>query len=127
MPKIQQEVTFDAPPAKVYAALMGAEQHAEFTGAPADINAKAGGAFSVYGGKVQGYTLELQSNVRIVQAWRSMAWPEGVYSLVRMNLLEDGGKTHLRLEHDALPDGAEAHIEQGWGQMYWEPLRKYLG
>lgn len=126
MPRIHQEVTFNAAPAKVYKAFIDAKQHAEFTGAPAEIDGKEGGRFSVYGGGVVGRNLELVANKRIVQAWRGADWPEGVYSVLRVELSESGGKTKLVLDHDAVPEDKQAHIDGGWAKMYWEPLKKFL-
>ena len=59
MPKIHQELTFAAPPARVYRALVDSAQHAKFTGAPAEIGAAAGDAWSAYGGKISGRHVEL--------------------------------------------------------------------
>jgi activator of HSP90 ATPase len=126
MSQIHQEVTFTAPPAKVYRALMDSAEHARFTGAPAEISADAGGTFSAYGGKVLGRNVELVANTRIVQAWRPADWPEGVYSIARFELRSEGGKTRLVFEQDGIPQEAVQHLDGGWQRMYWEPLRKYL-
>jgi uncharacterized protein YndB with AHSA1/START domain len=126
MPKLHQEVTFSASPAKVYRALMDSAEHARFTGAPAEISAEAGGAFSAYGGKVQGRNVEVVPNTRIVQAWRPADWPEGVYTIARFELRGEGDKTHLVFDQDGIPSEAVAHLDGGWARMYWEPLRKYL-
>lgn len=126
MPSIHQEVTFAAPPAKVYEALMNSAEHSRFTGAPAQISTEVGGAFSCYGGKVHGRNVDLVPNTRIVQAWRPADWPEGVYTLARFELRDEGGKTRLVFEQDAVPQDAMEHLDGGWKRMYWEPLRKYL-
>jgi uncharacterized protein YndB with AHSA1/START domain len=126
MAKIHQEETFDAPPARVYRALMDSAEHTQFTGAPAEISADAGGSFSCYGGRVVGRNLELIPNQRIVQAWRPADWPEGVYSIARFEIRDDNGKTRLVFEQDAISDDAVAHLSEGWKRMYWEPLRNYL-
>ena len=126
MAKIHQEITFDAPPSKVYRALLDAEEHARFTGAPADISAAEGGSFSCYGGRVLGRHIELVPNALIVQAWRPATWPRGVYSIARLELVAERGKTRLVLDHDGVPEDMVEHIEGGWPRMYWEPLRKYL-
>jgi uncharacterized protein YndB with AHSA1/START domain len=126
MAKIHQEVTFGAKPAQVYQALVDSAQHAKFTGAPAQIGAQPGEAWSAYGGKIFGRNIELVDGARIVQTWRAGNWPEGVHSLVRFELKAEGGGTKVVLDHDALSEDQVPHIDGGWAKMYWEPLRKYL-
>ena len=126
MAKVHQEVTFSAPSARVYQALLGSAQHAKFTGAPAEIGKSAGDGWSAYGGKIFGRQVELVDGVRIVQTWRAGNWPDGVHSLVRFELKPEGAGTKLILDHDAVPDDQVQHIDGGWAKMYWEPLRKYL-
>lgn len=126
MAKVHQEVTFAGAPAKVYAALMNSAEHAKFTGAPAQIGANAGDAWSAYEGKISGLHIEVVAGVRVVQSWRPGSWPEGVHSLVKFEFQRDGSGTKLVLDHDALPDDEAAHIDIGWERMYWAPLRKYL-
>jgi activator of HSP90 ATPase len=127
MPRIHQEVTFDAPPARIYQAFMDSKEHSAFTGAPAQIEGKEGGTFSVYGGHVIGRNLELVPDRRIVQAWRSTDWPEGWYSMLRVELSASGGKTRLVLDHDAVPEEQHERVNGGWKMMYFDPLKKYLG
>src|SRR5262245_6269126 len=126
MAKVHQEVTFAAPPAKVYRALIDSREHAQFTSAPAQIGTAVGDAWTAYGGKISGRNVELVEEKRIVQTWRAGNWPEGVHSLVRFELTPAGAGTKVVLDHDALSDDQVPHIDGGWEKMYWEPLRKYL-
>jgi uncharacterized protein YndB with AHSA1/START domain len=126
MPKIHQELKFKAAPAKIYRALVDAAEHEAFTGAPASIEARPGGAWSAYGGKISGVNVELVEGVRVVQTWRAGNWPEGVHTLVRFELEADGKGSRLVLDHDAISEEMVPHLEGGWTKMYWEPLRKYL-
>jgi uncharacterized protein YndB with AHSA1/START domain len=128
---IRQEVDFKASPERVYEALLDAKQFSTFTGAPAEIQREAGGAFSCFGGFVVGRNIELVPDKRIVQAWRVKVWPEGVYSIVAFELRPRGSGTHLTMTHDGFPDGTRAHLngempDGGWQRQYWEPLQKYL-
>src|ERR1700676_3664986 len=124
---IRQAVIIKASPKRVYDALLDAKQFSAFTGgAPAEIDSKAGGAFSCFGGMITGRNVELMPNQRIVQAWRAGNWPEGVYSIVRFELDAQGSETRLTLDHSAFPEGNAEHLEGGWHKMYWEPLKKYL-
>ncbi len=123
---IHQEVDFKASAKRIYEALLNDKEHGEFTGAPAKISGDVGGAFSCHGGMVVGRNVELIPNKRIVQAWRIGDWDEGVYSIVRIELKEQGSQTRLILDHTGLPEGKGEHLEGGWHKMYWEPLRSYL-
>jgi uncharacterized protein YndB with AHSA1/START domain len=125
---IHQEVRLDADPARVYRALTDAGQFGEMTGAaPATLSAEEGAAFSLFGGMIAGRNIELVPDKRLVQAWRAGPWPEGVYSVVRFELDDDGdGATRLVLDHTGFPEGEHAHLAAGWGSNYWEPLKSYL-
>jgi uncharacterized protein YndB with AHSA1/START domain len=126
MPKVHQEVTFSAPPARVYQALINAATHAKVTGEAATIDAKVGGAWSAYGGKISGQNIELVEGVRIVQTWRAGNWPAGSHSLVKFELSPHGNGAKLVLDHDALSEEQVPHIDGGWEKMYWEPMRKFF-
>ncbi|MCB9539283.1 MAG: SRPBCC domain-containing protein [Myxococcales bacterium] len=127
MATVRQEVTLPAPPSRVYDALLKSDQHAAFTGEAATIDARPGGAWKAYDGKIAGYTLDLEPAARIVQAWRAGNWAPGYYSVVRFELAAADGGTRLTLVHDALPADQAGHIDGGWHAMYWEKLKTYLG
>ena len=126
MPRIHQEVKFASTPSKVYSALVDSKEHAAFTGGPAEIGTGEGDAFSAHGGHVLGRNIELVRNKRIVQAWRAADWPDGVYSILKLELSEDGAATRLVLDQDGVPEDATSQIDAGWQAMYWTPLRDYL-
>jgi activator of HSP90 ATPase len=67
---LHQEIAFKASPKRLYDVLLGSDQFAAFTGMPATIDPKAGGAFSTFGGLVVGRNVETLPSQRIVQAWR---------------------------------------------------------
>ena len=124
---IHQERHFDAPPARVYQALIdGTEFSAMTGGAPAEIGDQPGAAFSAFGGGITGRQLELVPDVRIVQAWRASAWPEGVYSVARFEIQADDPGTRVVFEHTGFPDGERDHLATGWDTNYWEPLARHL-
>jgi activator of HSP90 ATPase len=124
---LHQEVTFAAAPARVYAALLSTKDFTAFSGFPATIDPKAGGAVSLFGGQIVGRNIELVSNQRIVQAWRAVEdFPPGVYSLVKFELALKGGGTLLKLDHTGFPPGHFDHLNAGWGAHYWGPMKKFL-
>ncbi|MGI9658386.1 MAG: SRPBCC domain-containing protein [Gaiellaceae bacterium] len=124
---IVQEVTFDAPPSRVYEAMMNPDQHAEFTaGGAVEMDRDEGGAFSAHGGKIAGRNIELVPDQRIVQAWRPANWPDGQYSVVRFELQAENGGTKLTMTHSGVPAESQEMIGSSWHSIYWEPLAKYL-
>jgi uncharacterized protein YndB with AHSA1/START domain len=124
---IHQEVDFKAAPQKVYDVLTQADGFSKFTGLPAEIEGKSGGSFKCFGGQITGRFIELVPGERIVQAWHVAMWPEGVYSIVKLELRPQGGGTHLVLDHAGFPEEHREHLDAGWPRMYWEPLTKYFG
>jgi activator of HSP90 ATPase len=111
----------------VYRALTDAENFGAMSGgAPTEIDARPGGAFSCFGGMIQGRTIECVAGKRLVQAWRVKTWEAGVYSIVRIELRRAGAGTRLVLDHTGFPEDEREHLEPGWHANYWEPLRKAL-
>ena len=123
---LHQEVEFGAAPARIYAVLLSAKEFAAFTGMPAEIDARAGGGFSMFGGMVVGRNVELVAGQRIVQAWRRATWEPGVYSMVKFELKAKGAGTTVVLDHTGFPKGDYDGLYSGWGERYWDPLHKYL-
>ncbi len=123
---IEQTITIKSSPEKVYNAIMTASEFAEVTGAPADIAADEGGAFSCFGGQVVGRHIDLVPNQRIVEAWRVGPWAEGVYSIVKFDLSASGNTTTIDFVHTGYPQDAKEDLESGWHKMYWQPLKSYL-
>jgi len=124
---IHQEIDFNAPPARIYEILLDAKQFSAFSKDTAEIRPEAGGAFRLFGGRIEGRNVELVPNQRIVQAWRPAAWPAGVYSSVRFELVAHGSGTRINFDHTGFPEANWEHLNEGWPRNYWEPLRSYLG
>ena len=124
---LHQEIDYKAAPRRIYEALLSSKDFSAFSGAVAEIDPKVGGAFSMFGGLVLGRNVELVPNQRIVQAWRlAQEFPEGTYSLVKIELKPKDSGTKLVLDHTGFPEGHFDHLDTGWYSHYWEPLRKFL-
>jgi activator of HSP90 ATPase len=123
---LHQEAEFKRSLQRVYEVFLDSKQFAACTGMPAEIDPKAGGAFSMFGGLIIGRNVELVPNVRIVQAWRPTHWGPGVYSIVRFEFkLQDSG-TVIVLDHTGFPEGEYDDLDWGWHNHYWDTLKKYL-
>jgi activator of HSP90 ATPase len=123
---IHQEIDFNTSPQLLYEALLDANQFTALSGGQAEINREVGGAFSLFGGHIIGRNVELLPNHRIVQAWRVVTWPEGVYSIAKFELKPHGSGTQLVFDHIGFPEGLHDHLADGWESNYWMPLRKYF-
>ena len=124
---IHQEEDFMAGPARIYEALLDAKQFSAFSGGrAAEIHREVGGTFTIFAGHIVGRNLELVPKRRIVQAWRVVPWPEGIYSIARFELAEKSSGTRVTLDHTGFPPELAEHLESGWIENYWTPLQKYL-
>jgi activator of HSP90 ATPase len=136
---IHQEVTFKAPPTRVYTLLTderefqkvvllsGAAQSGKIKPTiPARIGREAGAAFAIFGGFVVGRNIELLPDKRLVQAWRPQNWAAGVYSIVKFELLEQGAGTLLKFDQTGFPVSDAETLAQGWKMNYWQPMAAVL-
>ena len=124
---LTMSVVFPATPEQVYTAWLSTEKHSAFTGSPAAVDAKVGGAFTAWDGYIGGTTLALEPHRRIVQAWRTTEFP-GDAPDSRLEILiepvEDG--TRLTLDHTNIPAGQADEYRQGWEDFYFGPLAAYF-
>jgi activator of HSP90 ATPase len=123
---LHQEVDLKASPQRIYEVLLDSKQFSACTGMPAEIDSKAGGAFSMFGGVIVGRNVELIPAQRIVQAWRPTHWDPGVYSLVKFELKSKGSETTIVLDHTGFPEGDFDSLSDGWKSHYWDPLTRFL-
>jgi activator of HSP90 ATPase len=124
---IHQEVDLVGSPEDVYDLLMSSEKFSRMSGGrKADISTDEGGAISMFGGDIRGRNVELVPGRRIVQAWRSGAWPPGIYSIVCFELASTANGTRLTFDQNGYPKEAHDMLSGGWPKMYWEPMKAAL-
>jgi activator of HSP90 ATPase len=123
---IHYELDFKSSPQRFYESIIDQKKFVAFSGMPATIDAAAGGAFSMFGGLIVGRNVELVPGQRIVQAWRPSHWDPGIYSLVHFELKPRAQECTLFFDHTGFPAGEYDHLDWGWKNHYWEPLKKYL-
>ncbi len=123
---LKQTITFPAVPEKVFGLLMDSKRHTAFTGAAAFIEPEVGGHFSAYDGYIEGKTLELDRDRKIVQSWRGRDWPVGHYSTVMFLFTKVAGGSRLRFTHKGIPLAEFEGIKEGWKDFYWKRMKEYL-
>ena len=125
--KFEISTVLTASPHKVYVAWLDSGEHSAFIGAVANIDPRVGGAFSAWGGYIEGKTLELEEDRRIVQAWRTVDFPsESPDSRLEILLEKVKGGTRLTLFHSEVPDGMVDGYPQGWIHNYFDPMQRYF-
>ena len=137
---IHQQVSFAADAGRVYQALTVADRFDQVVrrsaamatigpslkANPTRLDAHAGGAFTLFGGYIRGFNLELVPGKLLLQAWRSESWPAGLSSIARFELSAKGAQTLLTFDHAGFPNDQADHLAVGWHVNYWEPLRHVL-
>jgi activator of HSP90 ATPase len=120
---LHQQADIPASPERVYAALLDEKQFARMTKAPAKIDSAAGGAFTLFGGRISGRNVELIPGIMVVQAWRNNFWAPGVYSMVQFKLTLHGTGTRILLDQTGFPPDDYKDLSDGWPEHYWTPLK----
>ena len=88
---------------------------------------QVGTRFSMWDGYIEGKNIELESDHRILQAWRTTEFPTDSPDSrleILFNELEVG--TKITLIHTNLPDGQGKQYEEGWQENYFEPVKEYF-
>lgn len=125
---IHHDITIKASPKEVYDTLTDGNRFSSLTGgAPAAIDAKEGGSITLFGDYVTGKNVELIENQRVVQTWRAKGWPEGITSEVKFELKSEGDGTRIEFDHIGFPEDQKEHLDQGWHDNYWNPMKEQLG
>jgi len=129
MPKtITQRITFkNTTPKILFTLYMNAKKHALVTGGPAEISPKVGTDYSAHGGYITGKNLELVKDKLIVQTWRAQGWDKkDTDSILILALETSGDDVILHVVHANLPDQHAGHIDKGWHEHYWKPMKQYI-
>jgi len=124
---LRQTVTFTgAAPADVYRLMADSRRHAALSGEKAVISKRVGGAFSAWGGHLQGFNLLLRPPEKIVQAWRATGWWPDHYSIVTFEFARVAVGTRLTFTQIGIPPQRYSGHQRGWIETYWTPMKEVL-
>jgi activator of HSP90 ATPase len=117
-----------ATPETLYDMYLDPLAHAAFTGAPVEIEARAGAAFRAFEGSLAGTILHVDPKRLIVQTWRSIHFSrDEIDSILILTFLpEFDGGARIELAQINIADGDFAGVSHGWEKYYWAPWRNYL-
>ena len=98
----------------------------KITRGPATFEAKEGGAFSFFGGKITGTNVSLSKDEKIVQKWKMDDWTQE--SEVTFDFDDNEDEVELFVTHKNLPSSMHPNqMKAGWMQMIFEPLSGLCG
>lgn len=124
---IHHEINFKCSAESIFKALTVADRFAEFSGAPSSIDAKPGGVFSCFDEMITGITIEILPVKRLVQAWRVSNWEPGIYSIAKFEFESiSDTESLLVFDHTGFPAEHRQHLDPGWHEKYWKPMKKLL-
>jgi hypothetical protein len=111
---VHHEVEFDVGPKEICDTYLDSRRHARSTGRSATMSQKEGGGFGAADGYISGFNLELLPGNRFVQGWRASEGPDGVFSVLRLELQPRGGGSRRIVDHVGIPDEFREGVDQGW-------------
>ena len=128
---VHQEALVSAAPQQIFNLLTDGGLFGAATGMPAEVTAREGDPFSLFGGRVEGRQIELVPSRRVVQAWRfgtahDSPWEPGVYSTVRFALEPTNNGTRLVIDHTGIPPEWVEHLTDGYPAYYLDPIAKFF-
>lgn len=112
---------------ELYATLTEAQRLSAFTGSNCQSDFIVDGSFSIMNGNITGVYTELVPNKKIVQKWRFKEWPEGLFSIVTIELEQKNESTLLKLKQTGVPDFDTRRTEEGWKRHFWGPIKQVFG
>lgn len=127
MEKLKLEKIIPASAAQIYSDWLSSDGHEAITGGEADASDAVGASYTAWDGYIWGENLELDSNKRIVQSWRTSEFDDSAEDSRIEVLLESisENETKFTLIHSNIPDGDREKYSDGWEQHYFEPMLNY--
>ncbi len=124
--KFKVKHVFKASPGKVYNAWLDSDKHSEMIGAKSIMNTDVGASFSVWDDYISGRNLELVSEQKIVQSWRTLDFKENDKdSIVEIELRSIENGCELTLTHSSIPEN-QPNYQEGWVENYFKPMEDFF-
>lgn len=120
--------TFELPvyPERVYRAWLSGGEQARITGAPARVDARVDGVFSLFEGKLSGTFLTLTPTDRIVFRVEQMTDFPGAAGEVEITLESTCTGAEVKLRQNGIPSGKTGEMIAWWEQNVVRPYRRYF-
>jgi uncharacterized protein YndB with AHSA1/START domain len=123
---IFQVIEIESPVADVYKALTDPALLTRLTGMKAEMDVKEGGKFNAWNNKSHGYIMRLITDKRIVQSWYHDEFPDGMYSIVIIDLEQTETGSRVSFNHIGVPEDTSGWLTESWKKDFWVPLSEHL-
>lgn len=123
---IFQVIELECAVSEVYKTLTDSALLSRVTGMTAQLETREGSTFSAWDNRCNGYMLHLKENTRIVQAWRHVDFPEGMYSIVTIDLETTETGSRVSFNHTGVPEDASGWLTETWKKDFWVPISEHL-
>jgi len=123
---IFQITELEVPVSKVYKTLLDSKRHTAFSGMATHIDGRVGGAFNTFDGAATGSILELVKDRRIVLSWRHRDFPEGLHTIIHIDLEKTESGVRLNFNHIGVPEASCGWLTESWRKTYWNRLKEFL-
>jgi len=125
--RIEVSEVFPIKQKTLYESWLDSEKHSSFTGSPAVIDKRVGGAFTAWDGYIRGTTFAVEPFSRIFQTWRTTDFPKDAPdSEIEVVFEEVREGTRLTIIHTDIPDGQAEAYRKGWIDYYVTPMKHYF-
>ncbi|HZQ10656.1 MAG TPA: SRPBCC domain-containing protein [Anaerolineae bacterium] len=125
MLRIEQSYVINASPEQVWQALTDPEIMAQWSGQPAQYDARVGGNYRLWTDYVTGQVIECDPPNRLAQTWRPNDWTIE-NSVVSFTLTPTDNGTQFDLLHENVQPEDYDGTSEGWNEFYIGALKSML-
>lgn len=121
-------IQFGVPASVIYRALLDEFDMSKTTRTKAHIDAKVGGSFSLYEGRIQGEYTKLEQNKVIEQKWRMNDWSQSSHVVMTFVDFPEDSECELKIQQTDIPGHIKPDfLEQGWMSQIFRPMSLICG
>jgi len=125
---VTQTLVCEVPVNELFSAFVDVQRLQAYTGAPAQIEPRAGAPLSIYGGAVRGEVISCEPNASLVLKWRAQSWLADSFSTVTLKFETiETSRSRLVLNHTNLPSAEVSSTRAFWEEQFWARLRALFG
>lgn len=127
MDSLKVEDIIPASAKQIYSDWLSSNGHTNMTGGEAEISDQNGADFTAWDGYISGSNIQLVTNMKIRQHWRTVEFPERAADSILEVKLEpiNEHSTKVIISQTNLPDGDGPKYTDGWRDHYFSPMKQY--